>query len=52
MESNAWAKRIRDHFDSGEQSGVRGTPTFFINDRRYTGKIDVDAMLAAIEKKG
>jgi protein-disulfide isomerase len=52
MESNVWAKRVRDHFDSGEQSGVRGTPTFFINGRRYTGKIDADALMAAIEKQG
>jgi protein-disulfide isomerase len=47
-ESNAWARRVRDHFDGGEQSGVRGTPTFFINGRRYLGNINAEAMLAAI----
>lgn len=48
MESNAWARRVRDHFDGGEQSGVRGTPTFFINGRRYIGNINAEAMLAAM----
>jgi protein-disulfide isomerase len=48
MESNAWARRVREHFDGGETSGVRGTPTFFINGRRYAGKIEIDAMAKAL----
>jgi protein-disulfide isomerase len=51
IESNAWSRRVREHFDGGEKSGVRGTPTFFINGKRYRGKITVDAMLAAIENQ-
>jgi protein-disulfide isomerase len=48
MESNAWVRRVRDHFDGGEQSGVRNTPTFFINDQLYEGKIELEAMMTAI----
>jgi NhaA family Na+:H+ antiporter len=51
MESDAWSRRVRENFDGGEKSGVRGTPTFFINGKRYRGKITVDAMQAALESE-
>jgi protein-disulfide isomerase len=51
MESNAWARRVREQFDGGEQSGVRNTPTFFINDKLYAGKIELEAIMKAIEKE-
>ena len=37
LESDAGAKRVREHFRSGVRSGVNGTPTFFINGERYDG---------------
>jgi protein-disulfide isomerase len=42
-------RRIEQDHASGIRSGVRGTPTFFINGIRYEGKIEVDALAAAIE---
>jgi protein-disulfide isomerase len=33
----AITKRVRDDFRSGVQSGVNGTPTFFMNGERYDG---------------
>ncbi len=42
-------RRIRADYDSGLRSGVKGTPTFFINGVRYAGPIDVDSLAAAIE---
>ena len=48
VDSAASAKRIRDDFDGGARSGVRGTPTFFINAHRYRGAIDADAMMTAM----
>jgi protein-disulfide isomerase len=42
-------RRIADDVDSGTNSGVRGTPTFFINGCRYSGKKDFASLLAAIE---
>ncbi len=49
LESPAGAKRIRDDFDGAVRSCVKGTPTFFINGRRYRGPAQVEPMLAAIE---
>jgi protein-disulfide isomerase len=43
-------RRIDSDYASGLRSGVKGTPTFFINGFRYQGKIDVDSLTAAIEK--
>ena len=42
-------KRVRADFDSGLRSGVTGTPTFFINGRRFHGDwSDPDAFTAAL----
>jgi len=41
--------RVRKDFMSGVRSGVNGTPTFFINGRRFDGNWgDEDAFLAAL----
>jgi protein-disulfide isomerase len=37
MNNHTHASRIREDFLSGIQSGVNGTPTFYINDIRYDG---------------
>ena len=42
-------EHIREDVLSGIQSGVNGTPTFFINGVRHDGSFDLDTMLAAIE---
>ncbi|HEX4053337.1 MAG TPA: DsbA family protein [Tepidisphaeraceae bacterium] len=41
--------RISTDFNSGRHSGVRKTPTLFINGRRYDGPIDAKAIIAASE---
>ena len=43
-----FANKVRRDFLSGVRSGVNGTPTFFINDRRYDGPADFESMVAAI----
>ena len=48
-ESNTAEHRVLEDLNSGTRSGVKGTPTFFINGRRYRGKIEVEPMTAAIE---
>src|SRR5512134_2720243 len=40
LESDALQSRVREDFMSGVKSGVNGTPTFFINGRRYDGSWD------------
>jgi protein-disulfide isomerase len=41
-------RRIAADPAGGVRSGVRGTPTFFINGVKYDGKIDVDSLAEAI----
>jgi protein-disulfide isomerase len=41
-------KRIKEDLLSGNQSGVDGTPCFFINGTRYDGDTDYDSLLAAL----
>ena len=37
LADGTFTKRVRDQFRSGVRSGVNGTPTFFVNGRRYDG---------------
>jgi protein-disulfide isomerase len=37
LEAGTFAKKVRDDFRSGVRSGVNGTPTFFVNGKRYEG---------------
>ena len=43
------APRVQRDFMTGVRSGVNGTPTFFINGRRYNGSADARSLLAAME---
>ena len=43
-----FADKVRRDFLSGVRSGVNGTPTFFINNRRYDGPPDYEPMVATI----
>ena len=45
-----YAGKVRDDFRSGLDSGVRGTPTWFINDLRYDGAWDPESLLEAVRK--
>jgi protein-disulfide isomerase len=42
--------RVEADFNSGVRSGVRGTPTLFINGKRYHGTVSVGDPLTALEK--
>jgi Na+/H+ antiporter NhaA len=39
---------IEDDVDSADISGVTGTPTFFVNERRHEGAYDIDTLSAAV----
>jgi DSBA-like thioredoxin domain len=43
---------IKDDRQSGIRGGVNGTPTFFINGKRYDGSPDYDSLLAALSSIG
>jgi protein-disulfide isomerase len=49
MGSETRARRVRRHYDGGAQSGVQGTPTFFLNGCRYRGPAELEPILAAIK---
>ena len=40
--------RIAEDVDGADLSGVSGTPTFFVNERRHRGAYDVDTLAAAV----
>ena len=47
MERADAQKKIRDDIAGGTASGVTGTPSFFLNEKRYCGPIDAAAIVAA-----
>ena len=51
LSSGASTERVRKDFRSGVRSGVNGTPTFFVNGRRFDGNWgDPDAFAAALHQ--
>jgi protein-disulfide isomerase len=40
--------RVEADFNSGVRSGVRGTPTLFVNGEKYDGPVTVDAVTDAL----
>jgi protein-disulfide isomerase len=49
LEGHTHADRVREDFRGGVRSGVRGTPTFYIDDIRYDGVVGVRQLLARIQ---
>jgi Na+/H+ antiporter NhaA len=43
-----WSGRVSDDVASADESGVSGTPTFFINGRRHYGVYDIDTLTEAV----
>lgn len=41
--------RVEADFNSGVRSGVRGTPTFFVNGEIYRGSVSVEHLVEALE---
>ena len=50
LKEGVYAEHVSEDFHSGIQSGVNGTPTFFINGERYEGAWDLESLIEAIEK--
>nr|WP_235939840.1 Na+/H+ antiporter NhaA [Occultella kanbiaonis] len=42
-------RRVREDVASAEASGARGTPTFFVGERRHLGPHDTASLIAALE---
>ncbi len=50
LESARFRDRVEEDFKSGVQSGVNGTPTFYINGERYDGPWDIESLVEEVEK--
>ena len=48
MRRRAYAPRVSEDVASADESGVSGTPTFFINGRRHYGAYDIDTLTDAV----
>lgn len=50
LASGAMRPRVRADYRNGVRSGVRGTPAFFVNGRRFSGDwTDADAFIAILQ---
>jgi len=50
MSEDMYVQRVQADIDSGIQSGVDRTPTFFINRLRYDGACDKEGLIAALTR--
>jgi protein-disulfide isomerase len=46
--NHSFANRVREDFLSGIRSRVNGTPTFYINGRRYNDSLDGESLTASL----
>ena len=52
LEQRVYARRVEEDVRSGLQSGVTGTPDFFINGILHNGGYDFESLMADIEQTG
>ena len=52
LHRHRWASRIEEDVDAADMSGVTGTPTFFINERKHDGAYDRETLSAAVRGAG
>lgn len=49
MEQGIYASQVAEDIESGDLSGVQGTPSFYINGALYAGSYELPAFLSALE---
>jgi len=49
LDDEIYLQRVREHIESGKQSGVRATPTFYINGRVQDVSFGLHALIDGIE---
>ena len=52
LSGGTFRDRIQEDFMSGVRSGVNGTPTLFINGRRYEGPVELRSLTDAVSQSG
>jgi protein-disulfide isomerase len=51
LNEQTYKVHLDEDIESGKSSGVKGTPTFFINGDRYVGEWDLDSLLSALDEE-
>jgi protein-disulfide isomerase len=51
LDSAETRKAVVRDMEDGDRAGVEGTPSIFINGRKYNGTLDLPAMRAVIEEE-
>jgi protein-disulfide isomerase len=51
MDDHVYLQRVREHLQSGVDSGVRSTPTFFVNGRIEDVSFGLRALFDAVEAR-
>jgi protein-disulfide isomerase len=51
FDDDTYSSHVDEDIESGNNSGVRSTPTFFINEDRYEGNWDLDNLLNALDEE-
>jgi protein-disulfide isomerase len=49
MDDQVYLQRVREHMEGGRRSGVRGTPTFFVNGRLQDVSYGIRSLFDAVE---
>jgi Na+/H+ antiporter NhaA len=52
LDRHRGASRVEEDVDAADMSGVTGTPTFFINERKHDGAYDIETLSAAVRGAG
>jgi protein-disulfide isomerase len=50
LDSGTYASEVQKDFNDGYAAGVQGTPTFFINDRKFEGVVSLDTFKQIIDQ--
>jgi protein-disulfide isomerase len=51
LDEGVWKSQIQEEMAAGGKAGVRGTPSIFVNGRRYNGPRDAAGMIKVIDEK-
>ena len=51
LEEGKYKERVRTDFSGGVRSGVKGTPTFFVNGIRHDGPFDYETLVLALREE-
>lgn len=50
LAAGTFAERVKKDLQSGEKSGVRGTPSFYINGKLHEGSFGYEEMMSSIQR--